>query len=199
MKAIAPPTPLTCGDGLNLYAYVGNNPVNYYDPSGYGSCSKKTNPYGDRANEIPERMDTSYKPLTPKQKKALNQKLNDRTMSRDEYNQLQWDRSFNNRRKRRVDRFWGEEKKRLKAGKEGTGSWNEVQANDIMNGKTPTYNGDPIEGHHKYNALDYPQLADDPSNIYPATNSENFNRWHGGNWQNDTSGVPNNPLFEEEF
>jgi hypothetical protein len=26
-------------DGLNLYAYCGNNPVNYYDPSGY---AKKT-------------------------------------------------------------------------------------------------------------------------------------------------------------
>lgn len=26
------------GDGLNLYAYCGNNPVVYYDPSGYGSC-----------------------------------------------------------------------------------------------------------------------------------------------------------------
>lgn len=24
------------GDGLNLYAYCGNNPVTYYDPSGYG-------------------------------------------------------------------------------------------------------------------------------------------------------------------
>jgi RHS repeat-associated protein len=29
------------GDGLNLYAYVANNPVNYYDPSGY-SCEFKT-------------------------------------------------------------------------------------------------------------------------------------------------------------
>ena len=27
------------GDGLNLYAYCGNNPVRYYDPSGYSGSS----------------------------------------------------------------------------------------------------------------------------------------------------------------
>ena len=29
------------GDGLNLYAYCRNNPVGYYDPSGYDSCPNK--------------------------------------------------------------------------------------------------------------------------------------------------------------
>jgi RHS repeat-associated protein len=29
------------GDGLNLYAYCENNPVRYYDPSGYSSINKE--------------------------------------------------------------------------------------------------------------------------------------------------------------
>jgi len=37
------------GDGLNLYAYVGSNPVNYVDPSGYSkmNCGPKTNVFGN--------------------------------------------------------------------------------------------------------------------------------------------------------
>ena len=31
------------GDGLNLYAYCGNNPVSYYDPSGYSKKKKTVN------------------------------------------------------------------------------------------------------------------------------------------------------------
>lgn len=37
------------GDGLNLYAYCGNNPVVYYDPSGY-ACEKKSQPYEGSSN-----------------------------------------------------------------------------------------------------------------------------------------------------
>ena len=33
------------GDGLNLYAYVQNNPVKYVDPSGYMTCEQKANIY----------------------------------------------------------------------------------------------------------------------------------------------------------
>ncbi|WP_315069724.1 RHS repeat-associated core domain-containing protein [uncultured Clostridium sp.] len=52
------------GDGLNLYAYCGNNPVVYYDPSGYNKeevCVGKgrsaaeggSNPYGLTSKDIP--------------------------------------------------------------------------------------------------------------------------------------------------
>ena len=34
------------GDGLNLYAYCDNNPVTYYDPTGYGKKSQQ-NPYAN--------------------------------------------------------------------------------------------------------------------------------------------------------
>ncbi|NRT43429.1 RHS repeat-associated protein [Clostridium beijerinckii] len=231
------------GDGLNLYDYCANNPIVYYDPSGYAMCPTKVKAYKDYKkqgmtpqeaytelknrykgstyssslkekipvnnkkngfidmsdmSDIPK-IETPYKPLTPKQKGILNKNLKNRTITKDEYRQLQWDRRFSNRRNRGVDRFWSSERKRLNSGMEGTRNYDSQQIEDIKNSKTPTFNGEPMEGHHKYNALDYPQIADNPNNIYPATNNEHFNRWHGGNWQNDTSGVPNNPNYKEEF
>lgn len=42
------------GDGLNLYAYCGNNPVGYYDPSGYSSINK------ERPLELPAPGESSF-------------------------------------------------------------------------------------------------------------------------------------------
>ena len=47
------------GDGLNLYAYCRNNPVVYYDPSGY----IKTGTIADNLAQI---LKNKYKALTAK-------------------------------------------------------------------------------------------------------------------------------------
>ncbi|WP_427198614.1 hypothetical protein ACNFZE_16770 [Pseudomonas aeruginosa] len=120
-------------------------------------------------------------------------------MTREEYQRLDWDRRFANRRATGVRQFWAEERARLQQGQMGTRNWNPQQKADILSGKRPQFNGETVQGHHKYNALDHPQLANDPKNIYPATKTEHFGRWHGGNWRNDTFGKPVNPDFPEEF
>jgi len=171
--------------GSNPYAYT-TNPVKWVDPLGLqGGC--------------PPTYRTPFTPLTKKQKQALQAKVQNRTITRTEYAHLQWDRRFANRRSRGVDRFWAAERRALNDGKPGTRNWSPQQRADILARRVPKLNGEPIEGHHRYNALDHPQLADDPANIYPATRTEHFERWHGGNFQNDTFGRPLNPGFPEEF
>ena len=51
------------GDGLNLYAYCGNNPVVYYDPSGYASTStgKACPPKGKISESVDESGTSSVK------------------------------------------------------------------------------------------------------------------------------------------
>ena len=44
------------GDGLNLYAYCGNNPVGYYDPSGYSKICPDDN---NKERSINKGLDTN--------------------------------------------------------------------------------------------------------------------------------------------
>jgi hypothetical protein len=143
--------------------------------------------------------ETPFNPLTKVQRTDLKAKLESRTITKNEYQRLEWDRRFANRRATGVRKFWAEERARLRAGESGTRNWTAEQRDAILDGKRPQYNGETIQGHHKYNALDHPQIANDPQNIYPATKTEHFERWHGGDWRNDTFGEPVNPLFTEEF
>lgn len=142
---------------------------------------------------------TPYSPVTKSQRAVLKSKLKQRTITKEEYKRLDWDRRFANKRAKGVSRFWADERARLKMGEPGTRNWTAEQQADILANKTPTFKGEAIQGHHKYNALDHPQLASDPKNIYPATRAEHFERWHGGNWRNDSFGKPLKIDYPEEF
>ena len=153
----------------------------------------------DDAGELP-RYDTPYKPLGKNQVKEYNEKLANRTLTQDEYKHLDWHNRFKNRRNRAVDRFWSNERRSLRAGESGTRNWSASQRDTILNSRrAPQFNGQPLEGHHRYNALDHPQIADRPEYIYPVTKDEHLHRWHGGNWQNDTFGKPLSPSYPEDF
>ena len=140
-----------------------------------------------------------HRPLSTAERRRVRRRVRQRTATRAEYERFEWDRRFGNRRRRGVDRFWSQERRRLREGQPGTRNWTDEQRQAILDGRTPQWDGDPIEGHHRHNALDHPQAADDPTNIYPATNDEHLRRWHGGNYQNDTFGQPLNPDHPEDF
>lgn len=178
------------------------------DASSLGAFGRgvDSNPGQFRFFEVPDNVapevptyEAPFNPLTKTQRADLKAKLDSRTITKEEYQRLEWDRRFANRRATGVRRFWAEERASLRAGESGTRNWTAEQREAILAGKRPQYNGETIQGHHKYNALDHPQIANDPNNIYPATKTEHFERWHGGNWRNDTFGEPVNPLFLEEF
>ncbi|MCG8651520.1 MAG: hypothetical protein MI861_16885 [Pirellulales bacterium] len=142
---------------------------------------------------------TPFQPLSSAQRKTLKAKVDARTITQQEYKHLEWDRRFANRRATGVRRFWAQERATLRSGGAGTRPWTDAQRADILAGRTPQFGGESIQGHHLYNALDHPHIANEPWNIYPTTRAEHFQRWHGGNWQNDTFGSPLNPQFLEEF
>ncbi|WP_185752808.1 RHS repeat-associated core domain-containing protein [Pseudomonas fluorescens] len=205
------PDPIKLAGGLNNYQYA-PNPMGWVDPLGLEVCpgqgGKKpdaatqetaTKPVVDEGTPAVPSYETPHKPLSSPQKKVLQGKIENRTATRDEVAHLDWDRRFSNRRQRGVDRFWSEERKRLRGGEAGTRDWSPEQADDIMKNKRPKFDDKTIEGHHMYNALDYPQLADKAFNIYPATRDEHLYRWHGGSFQNETKGKPLNPLVPEDF
>ena len=133
---------------------------------------------------------SKYKQLGRNEKKILNEKINNRTITKEEYKQLKWNNKMSAKRQQGVKDFWKQERARLKNGQNGTRNWNAQQKADIINGKTPKFNGKPIQGHHTFSVSKYPHLAGKGEGIYPATNNEHLNGWHGGNYSNSLPGKP---------
>ena len=140
---------------------------------------------------------TTQRQLSPKKMKELKQKIADRTITREEYEQYDWNKRFSKRRRDGVDLFWLDERKRLMNGEASSRAWTSSQRQDIIDGKKPTYNGKTLQGHHTYSASQYPHLANRPEVIFPATFNEHFYGWHGGNWKMSLPGERINTI--EDF
>ncbi|RIW28968.1 hypothetical protein D3H55_20315 [Bacillus salacetis] len=138
------------------------------------------------------------KQLSAKKMKELKGKIENRTITKAEYQQYTWNKKFTKHRNSGVFDFWYQERQRILNNETPTRNWNQEQINDILKGKKPKVNGEIVQGHHSYSASQYPHLADKGEIIYPATPNEHLKGWHGGNWKNSLPGRPIN-LIEEVF
>ena len=133
---------------------------------------------------------SKYKQISAKEKSRLESKVRDRTITKDEYKKLEWNKKISAKRQDAVNEFWDQEQIRLQKGENGTRNWSPQQKADILNGKRPTYNGKTIQGHHTYSVSKYPHLSGNSEVIYPATFNEHLKGWHGGNFRNNLPGEP---------
>ncbi|PEF53009.1 MULTISPECIES: hypothetical protein [Bacillus cereus group] len=142
---------------------------------------------------------TPYKSLSRGQQKKIKEKIENRTVTKEEYKRYQWDKRFSKRRAAGVNEFWKQEKKRILDGEPTTRDWTNEQIQEILKGKKPQYNGKSIIGHHTYNAMNYPHICNRGELIYPVTGREHLKGWHGGSYSKNASGRPVNPNYLEEF
>ncbi|GIN42763.1 T7SS effector LXG polymorphic toxin [Bacillus paralicheniformis] len=133
---------------------------------------------------------TKTKQFGSKKMKELKKKIDNRTITKQEYQDYIWNKKFAKKRKAGVTEFWDMEAERIMNGQPTTRNWSEKQVQDILSGKVPKYDGKPMAGHHTYSASKYPHLSDKGEIIYPATFKEHFYGWHGGNWKNSKPGEP---------
>lgn len=127
--------------------------------------------------------------LTPKQRREIKQRIANRTATREDFEHLEWDRRFGNRRNRGIKRFYAEERKRIKRGLPTTRNWTEEQKRDILARRTPKFDGKAMEAHHTYSASQFPHLADKAAVMYPATRKEHLYSWHGGSYKTSKPGT----------
>ncbi|MED2944508.1 pre-toxin TG domain-containing protein, partial [Bacillus swezeyi] len=131
-----------------------------------------------------------YKQISAKKLKELKSKIDNRTITREEYKVYTWNRKFAAKRDKGVKVFWKQEKTRILNGEVPTRNWSKEQAQDILNNKRPKFEGKTMQGHHSYSASKFPHLSDKGEVIYPVTTREHLQGWHGGNYKNSLPGKP---------
>ncbi|BCE06637.1 T7SS effector LXG polymorphic toxin [Bacillus paralicheniformis] len=131
-----------------------------------------------------------FKQVGVKKLKELKSKIDNRTITREEYKVYTWNKKFAAKRDKGVKAFWKQEKTRILNGEAPTRNWSKEQAQDILKNKRPKYEGKTMQGHHSYSASKFPHLSDKGEVIYPATIREHLYGWHGGNYKNSLPGKP---------
>lgn len=133
---------------------------------------------------------TKYKQLSSKKLKVLRAKVQNRTITKSEYEQLYWQRRLTKRRNEAIKQFWKNERRLIKRNLPTTRNWSAEQRQTILSGKQPKYKGKTMASHHTYSVAKYPHLANRKEFIYPATFYEHIHGWHGGNTKNSLPGIP---------
>ncbi|WP_077618272.1 pre-toxin TG domain-containing protein [Bacillus sinesaloumensis] len=193
------------GDAKDFIQRINSSKVDKVDVKGTGEVSKKISdsPHVKEAKDLiaerTEGLDLKEHPTTTKQMssnkmKELKDKIDNRTITKQEYADYIWNKKFAKRRDKGVKEYWYQEQQRLLNNESLTRNWSQEQIKDILSGKTPKYDGKPIAGHHSYSASKYPHLADRGEIIYPVTFNEHLKGWHGGNWRNSIPGEPIIPI-----
>ena len=142
---------------------------------------------------------TKYKQIGSKKRKVLREKVQLRTITKDEYKRLEWQKRLDARRRAGIETFWDRERNRISLNLPTTRNWSAEQRAAIMNHKMPKYKGKSMQSHHTYSVAKYPHLADQGSLIYPVTAYEHTNRWHYKGTKNSLPGRPNNYNAKEQF
>ncbi len=93
---------------------------------------------------------TTTKQMSSKKMKALRNKIDNRTITKQEYADYIWNKKFAKRWDKGVKEFWYQEQQRILNNEPLTREWSQEQLKDILAGKTPKFDGKPIAGHHSY-------------------------------------------------
>ena len=133
---------------------------------------------------------TKFKQMSSKKLKQLREKVNNRSITKEEYKRLDWQRRLTARRNEAVKDFWERESFLVRNNLPTTRNWSAHQRQEILSGKRPKYKGKTIVSHHRYSVAKYPHLANRKELIFPATQYEHIYGWHGGNTQKSLPGRP---------